>query len=77
MTHIKVTFPFATCLEDYHEGPSVANLLQELTKKTIFYVEDTDAYSKRGYRFIFDVKPLNLDDDGDNFSRDKEAYIAP
>ena len=76
MTQIKVKFPFITYLEDYHEGAYVAKILQELTKKTIFHSEGTSEVSSRGYKFVFDVKPLNLDDD-DSFSRDKEAFIAP
>ena len=76
MTQIKVKFPFITYLEDYHEGAYVTKILQELTKKTIFHSEDGSVTGARGYRFVFDVKPLNLDDD-DSFSRDKEAFIAP
>jgi len=76
MTQIKVKFPFITYLEGDREGAYIAKILQELTKKTIFHSEDGFVTTRRGHRFIFDVKPLNLDDD-DTFSRDKEAFIAP
>ena len=81
MTSVTVKFPFMTYLEDYHEGHYVAKILGNLVGKQISYEEvQADIYDESvpmGYKFVFDVKnPVRVEDYSD-FSRNKEAFIAP
>ena len=75
MTTVEVKFPHTFHFSDYHEASSVAKVLKQVTGRAIFYKEE--GFDSKGYRFVFDVHPLPLADDEDNFSRKKEAFLAP
>jgi len=82
MTDVTVTFPFTTYLEDYHEGPYIAKVLGKLIGKPVAFEEvNADFYEESapvGYKFVFDVeKPVRTQEEFSEFSRDKEAFIAP
>tara|TARA_R110002020_G_scaffold98887_2_gene235132 strand:- start:141 stop:380 length:240 start_codon:yes stop_codon:yes gene_type:complete len=79
MTSVAVKFPFTTYLEDYHEGRYIAEILGKLVGQKISHEEIirdfTDESAPMGYKFVFDV--IRSEQEFSEFSRDKEAFIAP
>jgi len=81
MTSVTVKFPFTTHLEDYHEGHYVAKILGKLVGKQVSYEEvSADFYEESapiGYKFVFDVVNPVRTEEFSEFSKAKEAFIAP
>ena len=81
MTSVTVKFPFTVHLEDYHEGHYVAKMLGKLVGKQVSYEEmGAEFYEESapaGYKFVFDVVQPTLAEEFSEFSKAKEAFIAP